>query len=144
MAEIYCKNLNPKRRVSIAKITKAAEAVLVDRGKQNVELNIVVVSNQKIRAINRQFLKKDNVTDVIAFGNDGAGGGFLDKDFLGDIAISSDRAYKNAKLYGVSFDEEVMLYVIHGILHLTGYDDMTEKKRARMKIKEKELLEKIK
>ncbi|MGB3082486.1 MAG: rRNA maturation RNase YbeY, partial [Candidatus Omnitrophota bacterium] len=88
--------------------------------------------------INRRYLGKDVSTDVIAFPGD------IGRRFLGDIAVSTDKAAQNAKEYGNSFIEEVALYVIHGILHLTGYDDHEKKDTEAMRRKENELFQKAK
>ena len=73
--------------------------------KDNVELNIVFFSNQKIRAINRKYLGKDISTDVIAFSDEGIGVRRQGPGarFLGDIAISTDKAARNAVEYGTTF-----------------------------------------
>ncbi|MGB2961241.1 MAG: rRNA maturation RNase YbeY [Candidatus Omnitrophota bacterium] len=133
---INCENRNSKRRIDLARIEKAARKVLGLLKKSNIELNIIFFSNQKIRALNRKFMGIDRSTDVISF--DGAG------SFLGDVAISSDMSFKNAKIYGATFMEETVLYVIHGILHLVGYDDRTVNARTAMKEKENGLFQKIK
>ncbi|MFQ5952832.1 MAG: rRNA maturation RNase YbeY [Candidatus Omnitrophota bacterium] len=137
--KINCKNQNSKRRIDLARIEKVARKTLRLLKKTNAELNVVFFSNQKIRAINRKYLKKDTSTDVIAFPGIGLGA-----RFLGDIAISTDKAAQNAKEYGTTFLEETALYVIHGILHLVGHDDRGKKKEAVMRRKENELFQKAK
>lgn len=136
--KINCENRNNKKRIDLAKIKKAAGKALRLLKKKDSELNIVFLSNQKIRAINRRYLGKDVSTDVIAFPGD------IGRRFLGDIAVSTDKAAQNAKEYGNSFIEEVALYVIHGILHLTGYDDHEKKDTEAMRRKENELFQKAK
>ena len=102
------------------------------------------ISTQKIRALNRKYLNIDTSTDVIAFGEgDENIPGEKKSNFLGDIAISTDKAKQNSKVYSTSFTEEVLLYVIHGVLHLVGYDDTTKAKREIMRGKENELLQGI-
>ncbi|MGB2599076.1 MAG: rRNA maturation RNase YbeY [Candidatus Omnitrophota bacterium] len=136
--KINCENRNNKKRIDLAKIKKAAGKALRLLKKKDSELNIVFLSNQKIRAINRRYLGKDVSTDVIAFP------GEIGRRLLGDIAVSTDKAAQNAKEYGNSFIEEVALYVIHGILHLTGYDDHEKKDTEAMRRKENELFQKAK
>lgn len=137
-------NQNTKRKIDLSKIDKAARATLRALGKKDAEVNIVILSNQAIRALNRKYLKRDRSTDVIAFpaGKELKGEGKGPK-YFGDIAISSDKAATNAREYGTKFTEEVALYVIHGTLHLAGYTDTGKKDRARMQRKENELLQKI-
>ncbi len=146
---INSENKNRKRKVDLEKIGEIAIVALKALSKNNTEVNIVFVSNQKIRAINRRYLGIDAATDVIAFppGEEMQGKRKKEKGksmgFLGDVAISSDKAYQNAKIYGATFTEEVALYVIHGILHLSGYKDATKNEQARMRRKESEFLQKI-
>jgi len=103
-------------------------------------VNIIFVSNQKIRALNRKYFGSDQATDVISFPS---GDDFPEEsEFMGDIVISSDKAVQNAKAYGVTFDKEISLYVIHGILHLLGFEDKTKKGRATMRSMEDECLKK--
>ena len=142
---IYCRNLNSKRRTDLSKVKKAARVTLEEEGKPSFSVNILVVSDQKIRAVNRKYLGLDRSTDVIAFpfecevpGEEGLG------TLLGDVMISSDKAFSNAKEFGNTFQEELQLYVVHGILHLLGYDDMTPGKQRRMRKREEELVSRIK
>jgi probable rRNA maturation factor len=62
---------------------------------------------------------------------------------MGEVLISSDTAARNAKAFGTTFGEEIVLYVIHGMLHLFGYDDGDAVSGARMLKREKEILKKI-
>ncbi|MGB2601203.1 MAG: rRNA maturation RNase YbeY [Candidatus Omnitrophota bacterium] len=135
---INSENRNKKRKIDLSKAEKVAKIVLKAHKKNSVELNIIFVSNQKIRALNRMWFGKDVSTDVIAWpaGDKGS--------FLGDIAISSDMAAKNTKVYDLSFKEELALYVIHGTLHLLGYNDTTVQGRTKMRRKEDGLLQESK
>lgn len=143
-AGINTENRNRGKKVDLAGVRRVAAKVLANRGKPGASLNIVFVTSQKIRVLNRRYFGRDAATDVIAFP---AGGEFPKvsaeirkkekgkgkKEFLGDIAISSDRANRNAAVYGVSFTEEIVLYVIHGILHLMGYEDVSRAGREKMR-----------
>ncbi len=146
--KINSQNLNKKRKIDLSEAEKAAKAVLAAHKRDNVELNIVFVSNQKMRALNRKWFGKDRATDVIAW--PAGKGGMLpvtrhpSRSFLGDIAVSSDMAANNAGEYGLGFKEELVLYVIHGTLHLLGYDDGTPEERARIRKKEHGILQKVK
>jgi probable rRNA maturation factor len=136
--KIYCDNRNKKRKIDLDRIKKVARKALEALKKTSAEINIVFFSNQKIRAINRKYLKKDASTDVIAFPGEGR------RRIAGDVAISTDKAYRNAKEYGTTFMEETVLYVIHGILHLAGYDDRSKRTVKIMRRKEDELFQKAK
>ncbi len=91
----------------IKRISKAEKA----EGK----INLVLMNDREIRKLNAKFRKKDKATDVLAFpmGEDG---------ILGDIAISTETTRRNAKCFGVSYKDELKRLVIHGVLHLLGYD----------------------
>jgi probable rRNA maturation factor len=146
---IEIKNLNKKRKIDLSKLKIPALIASKHVWKNNASINIIFVSNQGIRALNRRYLGEDRSTDVIAFPTSGperflCGGNSSKSEFRGDIAISSDKALQNAALYGSSFREELARYVIHGVLHLGGYEDTTPRKRGVMMKKEEELLEKAK
>jgi probable rRNA maturation factor len=145
---INSQNLNKKRKIDLSKAEKAAKAVLAAHKKDNAELNIVFVGNQKMRALNRKWFGKDRATDVIAWpaGNNEVSRvtRHSSRKFLGDIAVSSDMAARNAGEYGLGFEEELTLYVIHGTLHLLGYNDGTPGEKARIRKEENGLLQKVK
>ena len=84
-------------------------------------VNVLVTTGQELRALNRRFRKKDKTTDVLSFPP------MFDQGFAGDIAISADIAARNAKLLGHSAAEEVKILVLHGTLHLAGYDHESDK-----------------
>lgn len=96
---------------------KAAAAI----GKSGSTATVAFVSDKAIRQLNRQFRNVDKATDVLSFPADDA-----DKLNLGDIAISVDTAAKQAKENGLTFDEEVAQLILHGLLHLSGYDHETD------------------
>ena len=141
---INSENRNLKRKIELSVIDRIAKKTLKKLGTSDAGLDIIFVSDQKIRAFNRKYLGKNKATDVLAFpGEDKTSGRSGNARFLGDIAISTDRAFYNAADYGTAFKEEVALYVIHGILHLLGYDDTTAAKRKKMRKKENELLQEV-
>ncbi|MEA3490032.1 MAG: rRNA maturation RNase YbeY [Candidatus Omnitrophota bacterium] len=145
---INSENRNKKIKIDLSKAKKVARTALRALGKDDVELNIVFISDQKIRALNRAYLDEDAATDVIAFppgeerfGRKAGGGKRKKIRFLGDVAISSDRAAQNSRVYGLSLMEEAALYIIHGILHLAGREDRTRKGRGLMRRQEDEILQ---
>ena len=138
-------NRNAKRKLDLSKLDKAAKITLKTVGVKTAELNIVFVGNQAIRALNRKYLAIDKSTDVIAFipGVDPVKGKKKTSIFMGDIAISSDKAASVSAEYGTTFTEEVALYVIHGVLHLSGYKDTDKRSRSIMRKKEDEIAKRI-
>jgi len=86
-------------------------------------ISLVLVDDKKIRRLNKQFRKKDKATDVLAFP-------FGEEGILGDIAISVAMARRNAKKFGVTYQQELKRLVVHGVLHLLGYNHGKEMNHA--------------
>ncbi len=103
-------------------------------------MNIFFLSDQEMVKLHYAHLGKDSPTDVLAFGMQEGGAFPGEKNLIGDIAISAETALRHAARFHKPIDEEISLYVIHGILHLLGYRDKRQKDRAKMRRKEKELL----
>jgi probable rRNA maturation factor len=93
----------------------------------NVTFNIIIVDNEKIHEINREYRGIDRPTDVISFALEDEKDMLLDSEagrILGDIYISLDKCIEQAKEYGHSFLRELAFLSVHGFLHLQGYDHM--------------------
>jgi len=132
--EVRVKNLNKKHRINERFIKKIAGDILILLGKRyKPALDIVFLSDPGIRPFNRRYKHKDRPTDVLSF----------DLGSCAQILISSDIALRNSKVFNTSFEEEVVLYVIHGILHLYGYDDGTKAQKERMSAREEIILRKL-
>jgi probable rRNA maturation factor len=104
-------------------------------GKSQFSATIAFVSDKTIRQLNRQFRAVDKATDVLSFPAEDE-----DQLNLGDIAISVDTATKQAKENGLTFDEEVAQLILHGLLHLCGYDHETdngEMNRLELRLRKK-------
>ena len=98
------------------------------------DLVFLFVSDQELLAMNKKHLKHNYFTDVITFGE-------LEGDKIsGNIAISVDRVLDNSKTYGVRFDEELKRVMVHGLLHIVGYNDKTKKEKLTMSQKETDAL----
>ena len=98
------------------------------------DLVFLFVSDQELLAMNNKHLKHNYFTDVITFGE-------LEGDKIsGNIAISVDRVLDNSKIYDVSFDEELKRVMVHGLLHIIGYNDKTKKEKLTMSQKEADAL----
>jgi probable rRNA maturation factor len=88
------------------------------------DLSVALVSDRRMRALNRQFRGKDKTTDVLSFPSE--------RPFLGDIVIASGVAAQQAKAAGHSIVTEVRVLALHGLLHLLGYDHDDQADRGRM------------
>lgn len=103
---------------------------LLKNPRAGIPIGVVFLSDKEIRYLNKKYLKHNGPTDVLAF--DYSASGF-------ELAISLDTARRNAKIYNTSLKEEIVLYIIHGILHLCGYNDTTPASRKRMFKKQSEI-----
>ena len=108
---------------------------------QNCMFNVIIVDNEYIHKLNREYRGIDRPTDVISFALED-NKDFVELDFrvLGDIYISIDKAREQAILYGHSFLREISFLTIHGLLHLLGYDHMKKEDEIVMFGKQDELL----
>ena len=115
--------VNRQRKKKIdTKAWEAFAAKAVDAiGKNGSSATIAFVSDKTIRQLNRQFRGVDKATDVLSFPAEEA-----DSVNLGDVAISVDTAAAQAKENGLTFDDEVAQLILHGLLHLAGYDHETD------------------
>ena len=128
--EIDVKNLTPKTFVSLHPIKRFIQAILKEEKIKTSLLTLLFVSDSYIKALNKKYRLKDSSTDVLSF--DLGNGPALKGCVAGDIVVSVDAARISSKALHSSFKEELYRYIIHGILHLTGYDDTTSIQRKKM------------
>lgn len=101
------------------------------------DINYLLTNDEEVLQVNRQFLGHDYYTDIITFDTSDYGFGTEGDDKIsGDIVISIDTVRENAITYGATFEEELHRVIIHGILHLIGYDDHEEEDIAQMREQE--------
>lgn len=109
---------------------------------EKCEFNIIIIDNEKIHKINKEYRNVDRETDVISFAlEDNMDITYTDFRLLGDIYISIDKCYSQAKEYGHSRTREICFLATHGILHLLGYDHMEPEDEAEMFKLQNELLD---
>jgi len=109
---------------------------------KEVLFNIIIVGNDEIHSINKNYRNIDKPTDVISFALEDTMDNFNhDIRMLGDIYISYDKVINQAREYGHSELRELCFLAIHGLLHLLGYDHMNKKDEDKMFKKQKELLD---
>ena len=109
-------------------LARLAEKVLTGEGLRG-RINLVFCGNDHVRDLNRRFRKLDKVTDVLSFL-------YEEEDVLGEIYIASSQAKKQAPRWKNSFYDELRRLVVHGALHLAGYDHMQTKDRKLMRVRE--------
>ncbi|WDT75019.1 MAG: rRNA maturation RNase YbeY [Candidatus Manganitrophus sp.] len=121
-----------------------ARQILSLQKLDRAEMGIILVNNRQIRVYNRDYRKKDQPTDVLSFPMREGVGGELHPDFLGDVMISLERSAEEAILYGRSRREQLLILLIHGVLHLLGYDhERSPKEERRMQRRERLLFKRI-
>lgn len=103
------------------------------------EASLILVDIDEITRINKEYRNKDYATDVISFEEDDE----EDENYLGDIFLSVDKAISQSIEYGHSVEREFAFLVIHGLLHLHGYDHMNEEEEKIMFKKQEEILERL-
>lgn len=131
-------------RISPEALRRAALATLVRQGQKTPsELAIVLADDETLHQLNRRHLGVDAPTDVLAFPNETHGpfvglSGF--PRYLGDVIVSFSRAEAQAAEAGHDILAELQLLVVHGVLHLLGYEDTAEEERAQMWAVQAEIL----
>lgn len=131
---------NLQRRVSISprRIGRTARQALRNLGRADALVNLTFVDDALIRRLNRRFGHHDRPTDVLAFPLDVPGPSRL----WGEIVISAETAGRQARRLGLPVGLELDLLVVHGLLHLAGYDDREAGEALLMHQREREILEK--
>lgn len=129
-------NDRDNRATTIApRIRQGIEFILSDAGIQQAEVSVAVVNDATIWQLNRQYLQHDYPTDVLSF--------LLARDdarLEGEIIVSVDTAAREAVEHGWSADNELLLYVVHGTLHLIGLNDSSDDERQYMRERERHVL----
>ncbi|MBQ6236248.1 MAG: rRNA maturation RNase YbeY [Clostridia bacterium] len=123
-------------------IERAALAALASEGRDG-DLTILVDTPERIQTLNREFRNVDAVTDVLTFPAWEGEISLSADGYLGDIMICYERAKEQAASYGHSLKRELSFLAVHGVLHLLGYDHMTEAEERVMREKQTAILDSI-
>jgi probable rRNA maturation factor len=112
---------------------------------EKVEVSLLLIDNEEIQKLNKEYRDVDLITDVLSFPMYDDISEVLDEEYLylGDIVISCERAMEQAKEFGHSVEREIGYLTVHSVLHLLGYDHMNEDDKVIMRQKEEEILEKV-
>lgn len=121
--------INRQRRCKIdsKQWREFSEKALQSLGENNRSAAIVFVGDAAIKKLNRQFRKRNDVTDVLSFPCEAEPFEVENGSQLGEVVISVQRAATQAKEHGLSFSDEVRQLILHGLLHLCGYDHETDR-----------------
>ena len=119
-------------QISVNGIKELTEKVWQAESKNNASLTIILVDDSYIKKLNKDFLNKNSVTDVIAFplSND------AEDVFEGEIYISVDRVLENTSIYNVELGVELKRMAVHGVLHFLGYKDKSDTEKHEMTARE--------
>ena len=117
-------NNTTKVKINNKLIKKTVEKFLTKNKKVKKDISIAFIGDNKIKELNNNYRKKDKTTDVLSFEGEG--------NFLGEVLINPNQIKRQIKESGNSFKEELIFILVHGLLHLVGYNDETEKDRLKM------------
>ena len=129
--QIELANQQETHPVDSERLVTAVRQVLEGEGIERAEISIAVVDDPTIHQLNVTYLQHDYPTDVLSFLLDHQAG-YID----GELVVSADTAAMQADRYGWALADELLLYVIHGALHLAGYEDATDAQRNTMRERE--------
>ena len=135
--KIVLKSLQKIIKINNSSLKKLIEEICKFLNLDNFCISFVFVDSQFIRKLNKKYLGKDSPTDVLAFDLKDR---LTSLNLLGEIFISVEEAKRNSKIFSTDIREELLLYIIHGLLHLIGFKDKTTSQRMRMRKKEREVL----
>ena len=122
-----------------------AKRILTELGLLEAELSLLFVDDLQIQALNRRYLQRDKPTNILAFPMRKGEFSTLHAQLLGDLVISVETAKRQSNRFGLDEMGMIILLMVHGVLHLLGYEHEGTKKGAReMAIKQKELFEGVK
>ncbi|MCI0452717.1 MAG: rRNA maturation RNase YbeY [Candidatus Latescibacteria bacterium] len=117
------------------RVARAAAGV----GRRGYTVNLVVVGDREMRRLNRHYRGKDKPTDVLSFGYDAGPG----DDVVGDVFVSHETLTRDARRMGVEARHLAVRIVVHGLLHVAGYDHETDADAARMERRERAVLKRV-
>jgi len=120
-------NRQRRRKINAKQWLEFSERALQSLGGNNQSVAIVFVGDAAIKKLNRQFRGKNDVTDVLSFPSKAESFEVENGSQLGEVVISAQRAATQAKKHGLSFSDEVKQLILHGLLHLRGYDHETDR-----------------
>jgi probable rRNA maturation factor len=133
------------KKINLPLLKQITNALLVELKIENAELGINLVGTKEMAGVNWKFLQHEGSTDVITFDylNPESGVRNLELKLHGEIFICMDEATLQAKKFKTNWQSEIVRYVIHGILHLLGHDDLRAESKRKMKREENRLLREL-
>ena len=141
---VLIENRQDKYKIKKNNLKEKAQAILDALGSPDSELSILFLDDPQIAVLNKNYLQREGPTNVIAFPMREGAFAEINPDLLGDVVISLETAEKEGLAAGMSMKDRLWELMIHGILHLFGYDhEASETEAMRMEAKSRELLGQI-
>jgi len=137
--KILATNRQTSVDIDLPRIKLSLGEILKTLNNEDREISLTFVDDAGITGINRQYLDRDYPTNVIAFSMNEGEFGDINPNILGDIIISTETALRDAQSGDLSLEDEIDYLMIHGVLHLLGYDHESPGEAEEMKEKEKEV-----
>ncbi len=138
---ISIQNRQKQQKVDVGRVRRGLKRLLKDLDCEGSEISLLLVDDDQIREINKNYLKRDRPTNVISFAMTEGAFGDVHPEILGDIILSVETAARDALTGHLDFMDEVEFLLIHGLLHLLGYnhDNVGSDEAEKMKTREGEL-----
>ncbi|MEJ2254160.1 MAG: rRNA maturation RNase YbeY [Nitrospirota bacterium] len=146
MAKVSISNRQRKIKLDRKRLETDSLKALSLLGLQRTELSVLLAGPERVRQLNRTYRGRDHATDVLSFPLHDLSRGFPVEGevLLGDVVINPVRAEEQAREQGVALEEELRRLLVHGLLHLLGYEHEASPEQARrMRRKERDLLRKL-
>jgi probable rRNA maturation factor len=138
---ISIQNRQKRQTVDTGRLRRSLKRLLKELNYGEIEISLLLVDDDQIREINRTYLKRDRPTNVISFSMREGSFGHVHPEILGDIILSTETAARDARTFHLDFMDEMEFLLIHGLLHLIGYnhENTGAEETEKMKIREREL-----
>lgn len=132
-------NQQKAKRINLKRLRRYLQKVLGLLNISSKKITVILCDDKLIRGLNKKYLGKNRATDVIAFPlSDG-----FEPNYLGEVVVSLEQAVGVSSKLNLRWQDELMLYIIHGILHFCGFDDVTKKKSQAIQRKQKHILQRL-
>ena len=138
---IAIQNRQKQLSVDLGRVRRSLKRLLKELGCKDSEVSLLLVDDDQIREINKNYLQRDRPTNVISFAMMEGAFGDIHPEILGDIILSVETAARDAIACDIDFMDEVEFLLIHGLLHLLGYnhENVESREAEKMKKLEREL-----
>jgi probable rRNA maturation factor len=138
---VSIRNIQKKLTINTNRLRRSLKRLLKELNIEDHEVSVLIVDDEQITKINRDYLDRDRSTNVISFAMTEGFSGNIHPEMLGDIILSAETALRDATNSGLPFNDEMEFLLIHGLLHLLGYnhENTTQKETQRMKRMERKL-----